>query len=74
LLVGAVARLLMPGRDPGGWGFSMLLGIAGAFVGGMLGHLLGLYSDNQPAGFVMSVVGAMILVALYHAIRRGAHA
>jgi uncharacterized membrane protein YeaQ/YmgE (transglycosylase-associated protein family) len=74
LAVGAVARLLMPGRDPGGWAFSMLLGIAGAFVGGFLGRVLGIYAFDQPAGFIMSIVGAMILVGIFHAARRSAYA
>ena len=70
LLVGAIARLLMGGRDGGGWVFSICLGIAGAFVGGFVGRLFGIYSANEPTGFIMSVVGAMLLVALYHGIRR----
>lgn len=69
LIVGAVARMLMPGHEPGGWGFSILLGIAGSFLGGMIGHALHLYGPGQTAGFFMSVVGAMILVGLYHAVR-----
>jgi uncharacterized membrane protein YeaQ/YmgE (transglycosylase-associated protein family) len=74
LIVGAVARLLVPGRDSGGWVFSMLIGVAGAYVGGFLGRVVGIYGDNQPAGFIMSVIGAMVLVAIYHALRRSAHA
>ncbi len=69
LIVGAVARMIMPGHEPGGWGFSILLGIAGSFLGGLIGHALGLYGPGQTAGFFMSVVGAMILVGLYHAVR-----
>ena len=65
LIVGAVAKLLMPGRDPGGIIVTMLLGIAGALVGGFLGRAAGWYGPNDPAGFLMSLVGAVILLALY---------
>jgi uncharacterized membrane protein YeaQ/YmgE (transglycosylase-associated protein family) len=74
LIVGAVARFLMPGHERGGWGFSILLGIAGAFVGGFLGRAAGLYRYDQPAGFIMSVIGAMILVGIYHAVRGHSYA
>src|SRR5437870_2378624 len=74
LLVGAVARLIMPGHERGGWVFSMVLGIGGAIVGGFLGHALGFYGPGEPAGFIMSVLGAMVLVGLYHAVRRRAYA
>jgi uncharacterized membrane protein YeaQ/YmgE (transglycosylase-associated protein family) len=66
LIVGIVAKLLMPGRDPGGFIITMLLGIAGALVGGWIGRALGWYGPNQGAGFLMSVVGAIVLLALYH--------
>jgi uncharacterized membrane protein YeaQ/YmgE (transglycosylase-associated protein family) len=66
LIVGIVAKLLMPGRDPGGFIITMLLGIAGALVGGWIGRALGWYGPNQGAGFLMSVVGAIIVLALYH--------
>jgi uncharacterized membrane protein YeaQ/YmgE (transglycosylase-associated protein family) len=72
LVVGALARLIVPGREPGGWGISMLLGIAGAFLGGFLGRLAGLYREGEPAGFIMSLIGAIILVAGYHALTRRA--
>jgi uncharacterized membrane protein YeaQ/YmgE (transglycosylase-associated protein family) len=70
LVVGAVAKLIMPGRDPGGIIVTMLLGIAGAFVGGWMGRALGFYAYGQPAGFLMSVAGAIVILAVYHAIRR----
>jgi uncharacterized membrane protein YeaQ/YmgE (transglycosylase-associated protein family) len=70
LVVGAVARLLMPGREPGGWLFSLLLGVAGSFLGGFIGRGVGLYGPGDRAGFVMSVLGAMILVGAYHTLRR----
>jgi uncharacterized membrane protein YeaQ/YmgE (transglycosylase-associated protein family) len=57
LIVGAVAKLLMPGRDPGGWIVTILLGIAGALVGGFLGRAAGWYGPNDAAGFLMSLVG-----------------
>ena len=73
LIVGIVAKLLMPGRDPGGFIVTILLGIAGSFVAGYLGHALGWYREGQPAGFLASVVGAIVLLALYRMIagRRG---
>ena len=68
LLVGIVAKLLMPGRDPGGFIITALLGIAGAFVAKFLGQQLGWYSSEDTAGFFASVVGAMILLVLYRLI------
>jgi len=65
LIVGAIAKLLMPGRDPGGWIVTILLGIAGAVVGGWLGRAAGWYGPNEPAGFLMSLLGAVVLLALY---------
>jgi len=73
LVIGAIAKLLMPGKDPGGCIITMLLGIAGAFVASYLGQALGWYQPGQPAGFIGSVVGAMILLLLYRFLfRRGA--
>jgi uncharacterized membrane protein YeaQ/YmgE (transglycosylase-associated protein family) len=65
LIVGLIAKLLMPGRDPGGFIITMLLGIAGALLGGFIGRALGWYGPNQGAGYLMSIVGAIILLALY---------
>jgi uncharacterized membrane protein YeaQ/YmgE (transglycosylase-associated protein family) len=65
LIVGLVAKLLMPGRDPGGFIITMLLGIAGALIGGSIGRALGWYGPNQGAGFLMSVIGAILLLWLY---------
>jgi len=70
LAVGVVARLITPGHEPGGWVFSLVLGIAGSLLGGFIGRALGLYGRGQTAGFLMSVLGAMILVGVYHAFRR----
>jgi uncharacterized membrane protein YeaQ/YmgE (transglycosylase-associated protein family) len=65
LIVGAVAKLIMPGRDPGGIIITMLLGIAGALVAGFLGRSLGWYRPGESAGFISSVIGAIILLAIY---------
>ncbi len=65
LVVGAIAKLLMPGKDPGGCIITILLGIAGAFLAGYLGQLVGWYQPGQPAGFIASVIGAMLLLLLY---------
>ena len=69
LIVGALAKLIMPGKDPGGIIVTILLGIAGAFLGGFLGRLFGLYQPDQPAGFIMSLIGALILLGIYRVIK-----
>jgi uncharacterized membrane protein YeaQ/YmgE (transglycosylase-associated protein family) len=65
LIVGAVAKLVMPGRDPGGIIVTMLIGIVGAVLGGWLGQAFGWYGPNEGAGFLMSLLGAIVLLALY---------
>ena len=65
LIVGLIAKLLMPGRDPGGFIITMALGIAGAVIGGLIGRTLGWYGPNESAGFLMSLLGAIVLLALY---------
>lgn len=65
LVVGILAKLLMPGRDPGGIIVTMLIGIAGAILGGFIGRALGFYGEGEPAGFLMSLLGAIVLLALY---------
>jgi uncharacterized membrane protein YeaQ/YmgE (transglycosylase-associated protein family) len=65
LLIGIVAKLLMPGRDPGGFIVTILLGIAGAVVGGFIGRAAGLYAAGEPAGFIMATLGAILLLFLY---------
>ena len=65
LVVGALAKLVMPGRDPGGIIVTMVLGIAGALVGGFIGRLLGWYEPGEPAGFVMALLGAVLLLFIY---------
>jgi uncharacterized membrane protein YeaQ/YmgE (transglycosylase-associated protein family) len=63
--VGLVAKLIMPGRDPGGFIITTLLGIAGAFVARYLGAAMGWYDENDAAGFIASVIGAILLLGLY---------
>ena len=65
LIVGAIAKLLMPGKDPGGFIVTILLGIAGALIATYSGQALGWYKPGQPAGWIMSIVGAMVLLLLY---------
>ncbi len=71
LVVGVVAKLLMPGRDPGGFFVTIVLGIAGSFVGGFIGRAVGLYQPGrETAGWVLSIIGAIILLAIYRLIAR----
>jgi uncharacterized membrane protein YeaQ/YmgE (transglycosylase-associated protein family) len=65
LVVGIVGKLLMPGRDPGGFILTILLGVAGALLGGFLGQSLGFYREGEPAGFLMAVLGSIVLLLLY---------
>jgi uncharacterized membrane protein YeaQ/YmgE (transglycosylase-associated protein family) len=65
LIVGALAKLFMPGRDPGGIMVTILLGIAGSVVGGLIGQALGLYQSGQVAGYIVSILGAMLLLFIY---------
>jgi uncharacterized membrane protein YeaQ/YmgE (transglycosylase-associated protein family) len=71
LIVGALAKLIIPGKDPGGIFITMLIGIAGSFLGTWLGRVIGHYQPDQSAGFLMSLVGALILLGIYHMIKRG---
>ena len=70
LVIGFIAKLLMPGRDPGGFIVTILLGIAGALVGGFIGRAMGFYGPGQSAGWLMSILGAIILLALYRMLVR----
>ena len=70
IVVGVIAKLLMPGRDPGGFIITMALGIVGALLGGFIGRSMGFYGPNQGAGFLMSVLGAVVLLALYRMLVR----
>lgn len=65
LVVGALAKLVMPGRDPGGIIVTMLLGIAGAVIGGFVGRAMGFYGEREAAGFFMSFLGAVVLLVIY---------
>ena len=65
LVAGALAKLLMPGRDPGGFIITMLLGVAGAFIATWLGQAIGWYQAGEGAGFIGAVVGAVILLVIY---------
>lgn len=71
LVAGALAKLIMPGKDPGGIIVTILLGIAGSLVAGFLGRALGLYQPGQGAGLIMSVLGAIVLLVLYRLLKRG---
>ena len=64
-VIGLVAKLLMPGKDPGGFIITILLGIAGSFLAGVIGRVLGWDNEGEPAGFIFSVIGAILLLILY---------
>jgi uncharacterized membrane protein YeaQ/YmgE (transglycosylase-associated protein family) len=66
LIIGVIAKLLTPGRDPGGFLITILLGIAGMFLGSYVGRLLGFYGPGQPAGWIASILGALVLLFVYH--------
>jgi uncharacterized membrane protein YeaQ/YmgE (transglycosylase-associated protein family) len=68
LIVGIIAKFLMPGRDPGGFVITAIIGIVGALIGGFVGRAIGWYNEGDPVGFVMAVIGAIILLAIYRAI------
>jgi uncharacterized membrane protein YeaQ/YmgE (transglycosylase-associated protein family) len=70
LIVGIIAKLFHPGRDPGGFIVTILIGIAGSLLGGFAGRALGLYGPGQSAGFIMSVIGAVLLLVLYNVLSR----
>jgi uncharacterized membrane protein YeaQ/YmgE (transglycosylase-associated protein family) len=68
LVIGAIAKLIMPGKDPGGIIVTMLIGIAGALIAGFLGRAIGWYQEGEPAGFIASVIGAILLLIVYRMI------
>lgn len=68
LIVGALAKLIMPGKDPGGFIITILLGVAGAFLAGWLGRALGWYEAGESPGIIMSIIGAVILLAIYRVV------
>ena len=69
-MVGVVGKLVMPGKDPGGFIATVAIGMVGAVIGGALGRLFGLYGENDPVGFLMAVVGAVVFLWLYRLITR----
>ena len=71
LVVGVVAKFIFPGRDPGGIVLTIALGIVGAIVGGWLGRVMGLYRQGDLAGFIMAVVGALVILGLYRVFTSG---
>ena len=71
LVVGIVAKFLMPGNDPGGIFLTIVLGIIGAILGGWVGRVMGFYREGEPAGFLMAVVGAVIVLAIYRLVAPG---
>jgi uncharacterized membrane protein YeaQ/YmgE (transglycosylase-associated protein family) len=70
LIVGIVGKLLMPGKDPGGFLATVAIGIIGALFGGMLGRMIGMFGQDDPVGFVMAVIGAIVFLWLYRIITR----
>lgn len=70
LVVGVIAKLLMPGKDPGGFIVTILIGIAGALLGGFIGRAVGFYGPNESAGWIISILGAVVLLVLYRMINR----
>jgi uncharacterized membrane protein YeaQ/YmgE (transglycosylase-associated protein family) len=74
LVVGIVAKFLMPGRDPGGFVVTAAIGIVGALIGGFIGRALGLYQEGDPVGFIMAVIGSIVLLVLYRAVRGRSYA
>jgi len=70
LIVGVIAKLLMPGKDPGGWVVAIILGLAGSFLAGFLGRSMNWYADGESAGFIFSVVGAMLLLFIWRVVTK----
>ena len=70
LVVGIIAKLIMPGKDPGGFIVTIILGIVGALLGGFLGRMLGLYQEGEPAGFIGATVGAILVLWIYRMATR----
>jgi uncharacterized membrane protein YeaQ/YmgE (transglycosylase-associated protein family) len=74
LIVGAIAKFVMPGTDPGGFIVTILIGIAGALLAGFLGRALGWYGETEPAGFIASIFGAILLLIVYRLVTKGSRA
>ncbi len=68
LIVGIIAKLLMPGKDPSGFFITAIIGIVGSLVGGFMGRMLGFYREGDAAGWIMSIIGAMVLLFAYHLV------
>ena len=68
LIIGIVAKFLMPGRDPGGFIITALIGVAGSFLAHFVGAQMGMYNPGEPAGFIASVIGAVVLLMIYRAM------
>ncbi|HSK09173.1 MAG TPA: GlsB/YeaQ/YmgE family stress response membrane protein [Vicinamibacterales bacterium] len=65
LIVGVIAKFLMPGRDPGGFIVTIVIGIVGALIAGFIGRAIGWYDTNEGAGYLASILGAIVLLAIY---------
>jgi len=70
LIVGALAKLIMPGKDPGGFIITMLIGVGGSLIGTLLGRVIGWYQEGESAGFIVSILGALLLLVAYHFVRK----
>jgi len=70
LIIGAVAKLIVPGKDPGGIWITILLGIAGSFLASWIGQAAGWYQQGQSVGFIVSILGAILILSVYHLVRR----
>jgi uncharacterized membrane protein YeaQ/YmgE (transglycosylase-associated protein family) len=70
LIIGALAKLVMPGKGPSGLLITTLLGVAGAFIASYIGQVMGFYQPGQPAGWIMSILGAVVLLAIYRAFKK----
>lgn len=69
-VIGVVAKFLMPGKDPGGFIITVLLGIVGSWFAGFLGTQMGIYAPSEPAGFIASVIGAMLVLVIYRTLKK----
>lgn len=69
LIIGAIARFIVPGREPGGWLASMAVGVVGAYLGGFIGRAVGAYpSEQSTGGIIASLIGAIVVAFIYHAV------
>jgi uncharacterized membrane protein YeaQ/YmgE (transglycosylase-associated protein family) len=70
LVIGLIAKFIMPGKDPGGWIVTIIIGIAGATVGTLIGRALGMYDPGESAGWIISVLGAILLLWIYRLVTK----